>query len=707
MKIRWKLLIVLLSISLIPMILMRWYNQGGMRSMGEELAARTHDVLVEKANLELKILVDEHANILQRDRALIDLVLKVQVSELEKRLFVKNGQQKSLDVHQASENKAEQNVFRNSGKHYKAMDGRNTPLAVSYDGLGNLSDLESVATNPETFDKLLSMVPVYRSLIDAHPYHILWQLTLFEDGTQVIYPAIQKYHIKFNGYQEEWYQHLKKIKKMFWSRPVIEPFTHQLSFIVSYPLIKPDGKFIGATAIVVPVGSILHVDEHIRSLSENITVLLVRTDNDPKSHTPGIRIVAREHELGKKHGHWQVAESEEWLIDDGKSVGHIIEGLSGDLTGVTEISYKGNKSLVAYRSIDKLGLALMFIVNKKDIVAESENMRQYVLDRVIKQINVTEIILVAAFLVVICTAFFLSRSVTTNIQKLVNAVRLITSGEFKTRTHIKSHDEIGELSRALDKMIPELEERMDMKQALDVAMQVQKSLLPQKMPKTKGLDIAAKSVYCDETGGDFYDFLDFCCREPGVIGIAVGDVSGHGVPAALLMASVRAFLRSRVTQPGNIEQVVNDVNRLLTKDVGESGQFVTLYYMEINHSKKEIIWIRAGHDPALLYDPTIDEFEELQGRGILMGVDSQYDFQPNIRSGLNPGQVLIIGTDGIWETRNSSGKMFGKQRLMDLIHKNAHSSSEDIVKTVLHELEKFRGNSRQEDDVTLVVVKVE
>ena len=90
-----------------------------------------------------------------------------------------------------------------------------------------------------------------------------------------------------------------------------------------------------------------------------------------------------------------------------------------------------------------------------------------------------------------------------------------------------------------------------------------------------------------------------------------------------------------------------------------------------------------------------------------MGVDSQYDFQPNIRSGLNPGQVLIIGTDGIWETRNSSENMFGKQRLMDLIHKNAHSSSEDIVKTILHELEKFRGNSRQEDDATLVVIKVE
>ncbi len=395
------------------------------------------------------------------------------------------------------------------------------------------------------------------------------------------------------------------------------------------------------------------------------------------------------------------------ISDDGKPLNHLIKALSEQLTGVAEISYKGNESLAAYGSIDKFGLALMLIVNKEDIVAEADSMRKYVLDRIIKQINITRIILIVVFLIVICLAFFLSRSVTKNIQILVNAVRQIASGNFKARTRIKAQGEIGELGRAFDRMIPELEERIEMKQALDVAMQVQKNLLPQKMPATDGLDIAARSIYCDETGGDFYDFMDFCCRDPSVTGIVVGDVSGHGISAALLMASARAFLRCRVTQPGNIEEIMNDVNRLLTKDVNESGQFVTLFYMEINQREKEIEWIRAGHDPALIYSPASNSFEELRGKGMLMGADGNFNFKPNIKTGLTSGQIILIGTDGIWETHNLTGEMFGKKRLRNLIRKNSKSTAEDILETILHKLKKFRGDFKQEDDVTLVVIKVE
>jgi sigma-B regulation protein RsbU (phosphoserine phosphatase) len=708
MKIRWKLLIVFLSISLVPMMIMRLYNQRGMHKLGEELATRTQDVLIQKANFELKMLVDEHATILQRDRALINLALKVQASELEKRFLGEKGQLQDISTPQASKKSNEQIAFRHSDKHFKVMGGRSMPLSVSYDGLGDLNILRSIKSDRTIFNKLSSMVPVYRSLADAHPEHILWQLTAFEDGTQAVYPAIERYPMRYNAYQQEWYKRSKNENRIFWSRPVIEPFTRQLSFVVSFPLVQPDGKFVGATAIVVPVDAILHVDEHIKALSEKFTALLVRSESNPESKLPGIIIVAREQELGQRHGHWQVTRSDEQLIfSDEKSINQIAKAISEDITGVSEVSYKGNKSIAAYGTIDKFGLALMLIVNKVDIVAESENMRTYVLERVIKQINFTKIILISVFLIVICLAFFLSRSVSINIQKLVNAVRQIASGNFKIRTQVKSNDEIGELSRAFDRMIPELEERIEMKQALDVAMQVQKNLLPQKMPAIEGLDIAAKSIYCDETGGDFYDFLDFCCREKGVIGMVVGDVSGHGISAAMLMASVRAFLRCRVTQPGTTEQIINDVNRLLTKDVSDSGEFVTLFYMEINHIKKEIKWVRAGHDPAWIYNPSDNVFEELRGKGMLMGADGDINFEQNVLTGLTSGQVLFIGTDGIWETHNSTGEMFGKQRLMELIRENSQSTAETILEIILEKLNNFKGDLKQEDDVTLVVVKVE
>jgi sigma-B regulation protein RsbU (phosphoserine phosphatase) len=301
----------------------------------------------------------------------------------------------------------------------------------------------------------------------------------------------------------------------------------------------------------------------------------------------------------------------------------------------------------------------------------------------------------------------LSRSVTRNIQKLVKASRQIASGDFKTRVRINSKDEMGELGRTFDRMVPELEERIQMKQALDVAMQVQQNLLPQKMPKFEGVDVAARSIYCDETGGDFYDFMDFCCRDPDTIGAVIGDVSGHGIPAALLMATARAFLRCRVTQPGDIAEVINDVNQLVAKDVSETAQFLTLFYMELNAREKKVEWIRAGHDPAFVYCPDKDSFEELRGKGLSLGVEDDIKYFHNTRSGLSNGQIIIAGTDGVWETQDSSGEMFGKNRLKDIIRRYAKTTSEDILDAILQELEAFRGDGKQEDDVTLVIMKIE
>ena len=141
-------------------------------------------------------------------------------------------------------------------------------------------------------------------------------------------------------------------------------------------------------------------------------------------------------------------------------------------------------------------------------------------------------------------------------------------------------------------------------------------------------DIFDRRIYCDETGGDLYHFLAPDRRNSGRIGIVVGDVSGHGISSALLMASVRAFLRSRIAQAGSIGEIISDVNRLLAHDTRETCQFMTLFYAEIDAGAKHIHWIRAGHDPAMLYDPDSDGFAELKGSGMALGIDARYDYRP-------------------------------------------------------------------------------
>lgn len=293
-----------------------------------------------------------------------------------------------------------------------------------------------------------------------------------------------------------------------------------------------------------------------------------------------------------------------------------------------------------------------------------------------------------------------------SIKEVSQAANRITLGDFSKLLPVKTRDEVGDLIRSFNKMVEQLQERIRLKAALDLAMEVQQNLLPQQSLKTEGLDIAGRSIYCDETGGDYYDFLEVCCRDSNHLGLAVGDVSGHGISAALLMASVRASLRCRVTQPGSIAEIITDVNRLVVNDTRESGNFMTLFYAEITPGARVLRWVRAGHDPALLYDPTSETIEELRGIGLPLGIDKDYTYQESTITILSRGQILLIGTDGVWETNNESGEMFGKKRLEALIRENASSSSEKILHSIIEALKDFRGLVKQKDDVTLTVAKI-
>jgi sigma-B regulation protein RsbU (phosphoserine phosphatase) len=240
---------------------------------------------------------------------------------------------------------------------------------------------------------------------------------------------------------------------------------------------------------------------------------------------------------------------------------------------------------------------------------------------------------------------------------------------------------------------------------LDLAREVQQTLLPKTSKTIKSLDIAGQSIYCDETGGDYYDYIGFPELGQDRIGIAVGDVADHGIASALLMTTVRAMIRSRTIQPGNLGQVINHVNRLLCIDTEQTGNFMTLFYLLLDVHNKDIRWVRAGHDPAILYDTAKDEFFELDGKGIALGVDEKWCFKEYTRSGWNYGQLILIGTDGIWETVNRQGEKFGKDRLRQILRKNSHATAQRILQSVTDEITRFRQDAAQSDDITLVIIK--
>jgi len=246
----------------------------------------------------------------------------------------------------------------------------------------------------------------------------------------------------------------------------------------------------------------------------------------------------------------------------------------------------------------------------------------------------------------------------------------------------------------------------EQKKALALAAEVQKSLLPQFGVHIPGLDVAGRNVSCEEIGGDYFDFLDHKDYPNAPLSIVVGDIAGHGVDAALLMTTARAFLRMRASQSGNISDIITEMNRHLTSDVLDTGRFMTLFYLAIDPVRKHLQWVRAGHDPAIVYDPRQNAFEELTGMGMALGVNEEFRYQENIKAGLTDGQIIALGTDGIWEARNSEGDMFGKKRFREVIRRNASEQADTILSAVYDELDRHTRGLKSDDDITLVIAKI-
>ena len=256
------------------------------------------------------------------------------------------------------------------------------------------------------------------------------------------------------------------------------------------------------------------------------------------------------------------------------------------------------------------------------------------------------------------------------------------------------------------KVIFDQRQLKNFKSSLAQASEVQQKLMPKSDPQVDGFDIAGKSIWCDETGGDYYDFLYPAANGKKRIAIVVGDVTDHGISSALLMTTARAFLRERVhTPPSECAAIISDVNKRLVRDVEELNLFMTMFYGEIDIKEKMIRWVKAGHEPAILYTQGTDSHEMLAGEGLPLGVmeDAVYkEYQKQI----NPGQIILIGTDGIKEAVNAAGEMFGNKRLLNVIRDYADKSAREILDKAFESLNNFRHPREPDDDETLVVIKV-
>ena len=288
---------------------------------------------------------------------------------------------------------------------------------------------------------------------------------------------------------------------------------------------------------------------------------------------------------------------------------------------------------------------------------------------------------------------------------LVRYVQKVGKGDLAHKLKLEYSTEFVKLSREINAMTAGLRDRMRLRHSLALAQEVQQNLLPSDTPKIEGLDIAGHATYCDETGGDYFDFLKIAGQPDTTVAIAVGDVVGHGVAAAMLMAGARGILRSRCRTPGTLADLLTHLNNQLVEDTG-GDRFMTMMLMTIDAKLREMRWATAGHDVPLVYDPADKNFIELKANGLSLGLQGGFDYKEHVFTDVKPGQIYMVLTDGLVEAFNRYGEMFGKGRLRDLIRKSANLSANEICKQIDQELARFLGSKNLDDDLTFVIVKV-
>lgn len=259
---------------------------------------------------------------------------------------------------------------------------------------------------------------------------------------------------------------------------------------------------------------------------------------------------------------------------------------------------------------------------------------------------------------------------------------------------------------ATARLLEESVSAAEMRRSMAVANEIQNHLLPVQL-EIEGIEISGRSDTCEAAGGDYIDFFaakDISDPGGGGIYLCCGDVSGHGVGAALIMAMGRAFLRALLQQDNTLDTVMSLLNNLIEADTPHE-QFMTLFLGLINRDNGLLTYSSAGHEPGLLYRSATDEIIELQATGLPLGMFSDQNYSASTLS-IHKNDLLILSTDGLTEAMDSQEQYYGRQRLINDIRQCAHLSPADLITELKRRVVAFIHPQPFRDDLSLIVAKI-
>jgi serine phosphatase RsbU (regulator of sigma subunit)/anti-sigma regulatory factor (Ser/Thr protein kinase)/transposase len=322
-------------------------------------------------------------------------------------------------------------------------------------------------------------------------------------------------------------------------------------------------------------------------------------------------------------------------------------------------------------------------------------------------------LMILIFLVSVVGLYFFSRIFIKPFQKILEGVRAMGAGDFNAKIDVESQDEFGQLANIFNDMTSKIQdsqkgmmENERMQQEMQVAQEIQHTLLPREFPQIEGYEIGATYRAAKEVGGDYYDFF---WVDPTTLGIVVADVSGKGVPGSLVMTMIRTAMRLEARGNRSSSSVLGKVNQHVTADM-KRGMFVTMFYIILDSRNRSINFSSAGHNPMILYREKTKEVYFLKPKGFPVGIDLPEEdmFEKSMalqKVSLEKNDMLVIYTDGITEAMNPESDQFGEDRLTKVIKENAHLTPAEFVEKLNEAVAQFTRGAEQNDDITVVAIK--
>jgi serine phosphatase RsbU (regulator of sigma subunit) len=310
----------------------------------------------------------------------------------------------------------------------------------------------------------------------------------------------------------------------------------------------------------------------------------------------------------------------------------------------------------------------------------------------------------------------IARMISRPIQELVDGTRRIAAGEFDSPVHIHRRDELGVLADSFNQMSQGLKERdvlladkIKIERDMALARKIQMDVLPKQLPECPGYDMAAFSLPAEQTGGDIYDLVALALDPeadgaPPSLVLLLADATGHGIGPALSVTQVRAMLRIGVRLRADLDDVFAQINRQLCQDLG-SDRFVTAFLGLLDPASHRINYQSAGQGPLMHFHARTHRIEWLDSSMLPLGIDEDADSDGMHSMSLEPGDLIVLLTDGFFEFQNPERELFGNEKVADIILKHHHLPARELLNRLLTATQEFARGAPQADDMTALIIR--